>query len=650
MTTFTPFRLFQVIKYAVNYYVAENHVAKRLLQPKRHRARAQRSPIEQARVGYHVEERRGWDTRPEVSTSTSQAQVEAHENSSSRMMPTGHALQRETPQHHVSSPPPPTTPTPSPSKPVPTPSSTPSTPPTYSSEIKRLMADATLFTPRFIPPRNITVLCHGLYGFSTATPIPIFPSLKLHYWHAVLEALRERLGCKIMVVGVKGTGSIEERAYQMHAYLKDKLPVGTGINFVAHSMGGLDCRFLISHIKPETYRPLSLTMIGTPNRGSPFMDWCAANIGVGKSAMAKAAAKMDAASKEKMKLPPYSLKSPLLTRSEGEPGKLSVSQDGSLLGIPSLFGSSLTNYLLGLLDSPAYGNLTTHYLNEVFNPATADDPNVKYTSTAGRISRMSVLHPLWFPKLILDAAAERGYAEEEGKSGRDYEGNDGLVSVSSAKWGEWLGVVENTHHWDLRGEGGLFPSGGKIGHWEEGRPDPSAPGGWDWGSKKKPSTATAESSMENTLSDLGNAVGAKAGIAQIETLRRGVESIAKATGDSAASLKTSISDKLPNVKPDAWDMAQVGQVVDWVADFLPGTDSDGSKVGERQLADARKEKAKEERLADSIHSATGDQGLRQTGDKGPRQQGDEEKKKQKEKFDLARFYGGLMVKLREDGF
>jgi hypothetical protein len=76
----------------------------------------------------------------------------------------------------------------------------------------------------------------GLYGFSTATPIPLFPSLKLHYWHAVLDVLRDTLGCKVMVVGVKGTGSIEERAQQMHSYLEKNLPKGTGVNFVAHSM------------------------------------------------------------------------------------------------------------------------------------------------------------------------------------------------------------------------------------------------------------------------------------------------------------------------------------------------------------------------------------------------------------------------------
>ena len=39
-----------------------------------------------------------------------------------------------------------------------------------------------------------------------------------------------------MVVGVKGTGSIEERAGEMDRWLKEKLPKGTGVNFVAHSM------------------------------------------------------------------------------------------------------------------------------------------------------------------------------------------------------------------------------------------------------------------------------------------------------------------------------------------------------------------------------------------------------------------------------
>jgi triacylglycerol lipase len=47
---------------------------------------------------------------------------------------------------------------------------------------------------------------------------------------------------------------------------------------MAHSMGGLDGRHLITHIRPTEYVPLSLTSISTPHRGSPFMDWCAVSL------------------------------------------------------------------------------------------------------------------------------------------------------------------------------------------------------------------------------------------------------------------------------------------------------------------------------------------------------------------------------------
>jgi hypothetical protein len=43
---------------------------------------------------------------------------------------------------------------------------------------------------------------------------------------------------------------------------------------MAYSMGGLDCRHLITHLKPVEYAPLLLTTIAMPHRGSPFMDWC----------------------------------------------------------------------------------------------------------------------------------------------------------------------------------------------------------------------------------------------------------------------------------------------------------------------------------------------------------------------------------------
>lgn len=74
-------------------------------------------------------------------------------------------------------------------------------------------------------------------------------------------------------IGTCRTGSIASRAESMDKLLRERV-YGRGINFLAHSMGGLDCRHLITHVKPQDYTPLSLTTIGTPHRGSPFMDWC----------------------------------------------------------------------------------------------------------------------------------------------------------------------------------------------------------------------------------------------------------------------------------------------------------------------------------------------------------------------------------------
>ena len=99
-------------------------------------------------------------------------------------------------------------------------------------EIYRLMNDERLLIPGAAkPPREIVVLCHGfslyvcrvadassgLYGFSTSTPFPLFPSLKLHYWASVLEVLRDRMGVKILVVGVKGYGKVFVKS---HTYMR----------------------------------------------------------------------------------------------------------------------------------------------------------------------------------------------------------------------------------------------------------------------------------------------------------------------------------------------------------------------------------------------------------------------------------------------
>ena len=99
--------------------------------------------------------------------------------------------------------------------------------------------------------KSLSHLSQGLFLFSS--------------YHLVIDLIIDR------------TGSIQSRAARLDEQLQSHAR-GRGINFLAHSMGGLDCRHLISHIRPAEYAPLSLTCISTPHRGSPFMDWCAVSL------------------------------------------------------------------------------------------------------------------------------------------------------------------------------------------------------------------------------------------------------------------------------------------------------------------------------------------------------------------------------------
>ncbi len=355
-------------------------------------------------------------------------------------------------------------------------------------------------------------------------------------------------------------------------------------------MGGLDARYLISQIRPtpEEYTPLTLTTINTPHRGSPFMDWCNANVGIGQEAIEKeikkaqeegklqerqgapehgekegeseeekrhavstskddSLADADARSagvkqeksafvpegknkreetnKDGTPRPPFSLKEPLFVRrksgekeggnsdasapqkakeaasvavsaasttaaaaagqaasnkdsssdqpSEEENSSVSLDKkkgkkdskkkDGSegrpiFTRLLSSISGSFSNYMLSILDQPAYAMLSTRYMAEVFNRTVPDSKQVEYFSIAARVRKLPVWHPLWLPKLILDAAAESRTAggEVDGSGdalGGALQGNDGLVSVRSAKWGKFLGIVEQADHWDLRGGG-----------------------------------------------------------------------------------------------------------------------------------------------------------------------------------------------------
>ncbi|KAF9277384.1 hypothetical protein BGZ68_009331 [Mortierella alpina] len=292
-------------------------------------------------------------------------------------------------------------------------------------------------TSSYAAPRHPIVLCHGkfvgLFGFDKMGPEAI-PHLQIHYWSGVQKALT-KLGAKVVVARVPRTGSIKKRAEELHRMLSLTM-AGMPVNFVAHSMGGLDCRYLISHIQDKNYEVQSLTTLATPHRGSPVMDWFRDNVGVGllqgteeEEAMRKlgeAAYKLrraaQTASDDFWALNSSTVASP----STSPPISPRPASDLGAFG-------SLLSCLTPLVDTPAYANLTTTYCNDVFNPNTPDDPRVSYYSYGGSVPQIPIWAPLGFSYDIVKA--------REGD-------NDGLVSTKSARWGKYVETME-ADHWDL---------------------------------------------------------------------------------------------------------------------------------------------------------------------------------------------------------
>ncbi|ORX46434.1 alpha/beta-hydrolase [Piromyces finnis] len=129
------------------------------------------------------------------------------------------------------------------------------------------------------PLKYPIVLCHGLFGFDKKGPENI-PFLQVHYWNKIQKYL-EQLGCKVVVPKVSPAGGVKYRAHELMNFIEANFPKQQ-VHLIAHSMGGLDCRYLITHLKQQrSFKVLTLTTLSTPHRGSPFMDWCRKKFGVG---------------------------------------------------------------------------------------------------------------------------------------------------------------------------------------------------------------------------------------------------------------------------------------------------------------------------------------------------------------------------------
>ena len=162
------------------------------------------------------------------------------------------------------------------------------------------------------------------------------------------------------------------------------------------------------------------------------MDFCRDYLGLGRIASTKSIA-------SKSSTKPISSKT-LSTDDgvvkEGKPKELAAT------GNTSLSSTILTHTMLArTLDTPAYANLTTTFLQNIFNPNTPDSPSVEYFSFGAVVPKpqpgekdegLPIWHPLCLPHKVV--------TEREGRE------NDGLVSLKSARWGKFVGVL-SCDHW-----------------------------------------------------------------------------------------------------------------------------------------------------------------------------------------------------------
>ncbi len=238
---------------------------------------------------------------------------------------------------------------------------------------------------RIMKTRYPIVFVHGFMGWDEI--------LNVDYFYQVRRTL-EQAGYEVYTPVVNPINSIEVRSRQLAPQL-DAIFAKTGaekINIIAHSMGGMDARYLIANGYGS--RVASLTTIGTPHHGTPVPSLIFRVLGKGDNILYKAFEYIVCG---------------LIGKGKTKPSELDL--------------------------RATLWNLSEDFMANWFNPRMVDDPNIYYQSYAGvsSITGWSTgdrLDPLLLP---FQPAFHHGQR------------NDGLVPEESAKWGRFRGTVSADH-------------------------------------------------------------------------------------------------------------------------------------------------------------------------------------------------------------
>ena len=266
------------------------------------------------------------------------------------------------------------------------------------------------FTPK--PSRHPIVLAHG---FSAAATKPLWGFYKVTETleadgHVVTSG--DVSPFKPISVRARDLGRIVDSA---QALCRTKRGCDASkVHVIAHSMGGLDARYMISKLGYGD-RIASLTTVASPHRGTAIADAALRFVPRDENAMGKA-----------------------------------------LNGMLDLFGRMMTDDALAN-DSDlraALESISEKYVNETFNREVKDDPRVTYLSYA------SVSNIMGIPNPKDDDLCEGTFKPKNGRDrmnallvpiapivahGWKLDPNDGMATVASAKWGKFLGCLAADH-------------------------------------------------------------------------------------------------------------------------------------------------------------------------------------------------------------
>jgi triacylglycerol lipase len=252
------------------------------------------------------------------------------------------------------------------------------------------------------------VLMHGMGGFNQLANLP----LTVSYFNGVQADLKAHGESEVFLTIAPPFNTSEVRAQsiapQLDAILK--MTGAAKLNLIGHSQGGMDARILVSPAgMGYGNRVASVTTIATPHRGTKVAD-----LVLGLTTGPLSGAESSAAN-----------------------AFLSILQQGvyTLQSDPDLLAQVT--------------ELSTAYATDTFNTKYTDDPSVTYASYAGRSNLETgngdcddgvyANQPgaLDIPQPELQPTAS--YLSLEGET------SDGLVPVTSAKWGTFMECVPADH-------------------------------------------------------------------------------------------------------------------------------------------------------------------------------------------------------------